>query len=158
MQNKPVNAVSADVAALKGRGTAWAIPHRFSSLSHESFDDGWGSIEQAASEELLPPATQVIEEPARGILSSNQSPDIGFDLSINPYRGCEHGCVYCYARPTHSYLNMSPGIDFETRIVAKVNAAERLRQAFASRTAAEQNTTATVPGRAPVPSTAGATA
>jgi len=126
--------MSADVAALKGRGTAWAIPHRFNGLSHESFDDGWGSIEQAASEELLPPATQVIEEPARGILSSNQSPDIGFDLSINPYRGCEHGCVYCYARPTHSYLNLSPGIDFETRIVAKVNAAERLRHAFASRT------------------------
>jgi DNA repair photolyase len=134
MPNKPVHAMSADVAALKGRGTAWAIPHRFNGLSHESFDDGWGSIEQAASEERLPPATQVIEEPARGILSSNQSPDIGFDLSINPYRGCEHGCVYCYARPTHSYLNLSPGIDFETRIVAKVNAAERLRHAFASRT------------------------
>jgi DNA repair photolyase len=134
MLNKTAHAMSADVAALKGRGTAWAIPHRFNGLSHESFDDGWGSIEQAASEERLPPATQVIEEPARGILSSNQSPDIGFDLSINPYRGCEHGCVYCYARPTHSYLNLSPGIDFETRIVAKVNAAERLRHAFASRT------------------------
>jgi DNA repair photolyase len=61
----------------------------------------------------------------RSILSGNDSPDIGFDLSINPYRGCEHGCIYCYARPTHSYLNLSPGIDFETRIVAKVNAAER---------------------------------
>jgi DNA repair photolyase len=133
MSKKPLNAVSADVAALKGRGTAWAIPHRFNRLWHESFDDGWGSIEQSASEELLPPATHIIEEQARGILSSNQSPDIGFDLSINPYRGCEHGCVYCYARPTHSYLNLSPGIDFETRIVAKVNAAERLRQALASR-------------------------
>ena len=63
--------------------------------------------------------------------AGNDSPDIGFDLSINPYRGCEHGCIYCYARPTHSYLNLSPGIDFETRIVAKVNAAERLREAFA---------------------------
>jgi hypothetical protein len=60
------------------------------------------------------------------ILAGNDSPDIGFDLSINPYRGCEHGCIYCYARPTHSYLNLSPGLDFETRIVAKVNAAERL--------------------------------
>ena len=66
----------------------------------------------------------------RGILSGNDSPDIGFDLSINPYRGCEHGCIYCYARPTHSYLNLSPGLDFETRIVAKVNAAERLREAL----------------------------
>ena len=77
------------------------------------------------------PATQVIDEPVRSILAGNDSPDIGFDLSINPYRGCEHGCIYCYARPTHSYLNLSPGIDFETRIVAKVNAAERLREAFA---------------------------
>jgi len=69
----------------------------------------------------------------RSILSGNDSPDIGFDLSINPYRGCEHGCVYCYARPTHSYLNLSPGLDFETRIIAKVNAAERLRETLASR-------------------------
>lgn len=68
------------------------------------------------------------------MLSSNDSPDICFDLSINPYRGCEHGCIYCFARPTHSYLSLSPGLDFETRIVAKVNAAERLREAFASRT------------------------
>jgi DNA repair photolyase len=67
------------------------------------------------------------------VLSSNESPDIGFDLSINPYRGCEHGCIYCFARPTHSYLNMSPGLDFETKIIAKVNAAEKLREAFASR-------------------------
>ena len=69
----------------------------------------------------------------RGILSGNDSPDIGFDLSINPYRGCEHGCTYCYARPTHSYLNLSPGLDFETRIVAKVNAAERLREALSAK-------------------------
>jgi DNA repair photolyase len=79
----------------------------------------------------MAPPTQIIEEQVRSILSANDSPDIGFDLSINPYRGCEHGCIYCYARPTHSYLNLSPGIDFETRIVAKVNAAARLREAFA---------------------------
>jgi DNA repair photolyase len=79
------------------------------------------------------PGTQLIEEQVRGILSGNDSPDIGFDLSINPYRGCEHGCIYCYARPTHSYLNLSPGLDFETRIIAKVNAAERLREALAQR-------------------------
>ena len=75
----------------------------------------------------------MIEERVKSILSANDSPDLPFDLSINPYRGCEHGCVYCFARPTHSYLNLSPGLDFETRIIAKVNAAERLREAFASR-------------------------
>ena len=125
----------AEVARLpqKGRGTVWAIQHRFSGQTSEAYDDGWGTLDQQASEERLPPTTSVIEERAKSILSSNDSPDISFDLSINPYRGCEHGCVYCFARPTHSYLNMSPGLDFETRIIAKVNAAERLREAFASR-------------------------
>jgi DNA repair photolyase len=115
----------------KGRGTMWAIEHRFSVDQRESFDDGWGTLDQEAREEQLRPETQVIEERVKSILTGNDSPDIGFDLSINPYRGCEHGCVYCYARPTHSYLNMSPGLDFETRIVAKVNAAERLRETLA---------------------------
>ena len=118
---------------LKGRGTAWAIEHRFARQTTQACDDGWGTLAQQAAEVTLPPATQVIEERVKSILSSNDSPDISFDLSINPYRGCEHGCVYCFARPTHSYLNMSPGLDFETRIIAKVNAAERLREAFASR-------------------------
>jgi len=118
-------------APVKGRGTAWAIEHRFSAEQREAFDDGWGTLDQAAHEEPLRPETQVIEERVKSILTGNDSPDIGFDLSINPYRGCEHGCIYCYARPTHSYLNLSPGIDFETRIVAKVNAAERLREALA---------------------------
>jgi DNA repair photolyase len=117
--------------ATKGRGTAWALQHRFSADERESFDDGWGTLDQAAHEEHLPPGTQVIHEQVKSILTGNDSPDIGFDLSINPYRGCEHGCIYCYARPTHSYLNMSPGIDFETRIIAKVNAAERLRETLA---------------------------
>jgi DNA repair photolyase len=117
--------------AIKGRGTAWALPHRFSSDQRESFDDGWGTLDQEAGEEHLPPGTQVINEQVKSILTGNDSPDIGFDLSINPYRGCEHGCIYCFARPTHSYLNLSPGIDFETRIVAKVNAAERLRETLA---------------------------
>jgi DNA repair photolyase len=120
-------------ASVKGRGTVWAIENRFTVQSGECFDDGWGTLDQSAHEERPPPATQIIEERARSILSSNDSPDISFDLSINPYRGCEHGCVYCYARPTHSYLDMSPGLDFETRIVAKVNAAERLREALAAR-------------------------
>ncbi len=118
---------------VKGRGTPWAIEHRFASQTGESFDDGWGTVDQEAQEEHLSPATQIIEERVKSILSSNDSPDIGFDLSINPYRGCEHGCIYCFARPTHSYLNMSPGLDFETRIIAKVNAAEKLREAFASK-------------------------
>jgi DNA repair photolyase len=118
---------------IKGRGTVWAIEHRFSRDERESVDDGWGTLAQASQEERLPPGTQIIEERVKSILASNDSPDISFDLSINPYRGCEHGCVYCFARPTHSYLNMSPGLDFETRIIAKVNAAERLREAFASR-------------------------
>lgn len=118
-------------APLKGRGTVWALEHRFSRDHKEAFDDGWGTLEQAAREELLPPQTQVIDEQVKSILASNDSPDIGFDLSINPYRGCEHGCIYCYARPTHSYLNLSPGVDFETKIIAKVNAAQRLREAFA---------------------------
>jgi DNA repair photolyase len=122
-----------DLSTLKGRGTAWAIAHRYTRQPSESFDDGWGTLEQAASVEHVPVATQIIEERVKSILSSNDSPDISFDLSVNPYRGCEHGCIYCFARPTHSYLNMSPGLDFETRIIAKVNAAQKLREAFASR-------------------------
>ncbi len=117
----------------KGRGTVWAIEHRYSSRQTETVDDGWGTLEQQASEETVGPETTIVEERVRSILSSNDSPDLSFDLTINPYRGCEHGCVYCFARPTHSYLNLSPGLDFETRIIAKVNAAERLRDAFASR-------------------------
>ncbi|HEY0820052.1 MAG TPA: PA0069 family radical SAM protein [Rhizobacter sp.] len=120
-------------APVKGRGTQWAIVHRYARQSGEGFDDGWGSLDQMAEEEHLPLETQIIEERVKSILSSNDSPDIGFDLSVNPYRGCEHGCIYCFARPTHSYLNLSPGLDFETRIIAKVNAAERLREALASR-------------------------
>jgi DNA repair photolyase len=125
--------VFSPLAAVKGRGTVWAIEHRFEERARDAFDDGWGSLEQAAQEERSAPDTQVLEENVRRILSGNDSPDIGFDLSINPYRGCEHGCVYCYARPTHSYLNLSPGLDFETRIIAKVNAAERLREALAAK-------------------------
>jgi len=129
---------AADVAATlmlaprKGRGTVWAIEHRFESSNRQGFDDGWGSLEQAATEDHVAPGTQIFDEQVKSILSGNDSPDIGFDLSINPYRGCEHGCIYCYARPTHSFLNLSPGLDFETRIIAKVNAAERLREAMAS--------------------------
>ena len=122
---------SGAAAPVKGRGTVWAIEHRYSRRSGESYDDGWGTLDQQASEERLGPETTVVEERSKTILSKNDSPDLSFDRSINPYRGCEHGCVYCFARPTHSYLGLSPGLDFETRIIAKVNAAERLREALA---------------------------
>ena len=118
--------------ALKGRGTAWAIVHRYAVHERSAFDDAWGALDQQADEVEAPRATEIIEESARSVLTANDSPDIPFDLSINPYRGCEHGCIYCFARPTHSYLNLSPGLDFETRIVAKVNVAERLRAALAA--------------------------
>ena len=131
MYSHPPDADPPPPPPTKGRGTVWAIEHRFAERSRSAFDDGWGSAE--APGEAAPVATQVTEERVRSILAGNDSPDIGFDLSINPYRGCEHGCVYCYARPTHGYLNLSPGLDFETRIVAKVNAAARLREALRAR-------------------------
>ncbi|MDZ5459223.1 PA0069 family radical SAM protein [Azohydromonas lata] len=116
----------------KGRGASRNIASRFEAVDREGFDDGWGTLAQAALQERAAPRTQIIEQSARSILAGNDSPDIPFDLSINPYRGCEHGCIYCFARPTHSYLDLSPGLDFETRIVAKTNAAQKLREAFAS--------------------------
>jgi DNA repair photolyase len=122
---------AAPAPVLKGRGTAWAIAHRFERDAREAIDDGWGTLDQSATQERLAPGTTVVEEHARRILSTNDSPDIEFDVAINPYRGCEHGCIYCFARPTHSYLNLSPGLDFETRIIAKVNAAQRLRETLA---------------------------
>ena len=117
------------VIPIKGRGTPERLAHRFERDAREPFDDGWEAEPEDA--DVPPPATEVTEEQARSILAANDSPDIPFDRSINPYRGCEHGCSYCYARPTHSYLNLSPGLDFETRLVAKVNAAERLRAELA---------------------------
>ncbi len=130
----PTVPVQPPTPSVKGRGTVWALEHRFSTESHEAFDDGWGALApDAHGADADRPGTEVTPEQVRSILSRNDSPDIGFDLSINPYRGCEHGCIYCYARPTHSYLNLSPGVDFETRIVAKVNAAEKLREELGAR-------------------------
>ena len=125
--SKPVTVVG----AIKGRGTAWQIAHRFESVERVTDDDGWGSLDAAASSDQLPAGTQVTEESVHEALAKNDSPDLPFTWSLNPYRGCEHGCIYCYARPTHSYLNLSPGLDFETRLIAKVNIAERLRAALA---------------------------
>jgi DNA repair photolyase len=113
---------------IKGRGTASNREGRYESVRREAVDDGWFPEHDANPAR---PATTVTEERARSIISRNVSPDIPFDQSINPYRGCEHGCVYCYARPSHAYLNLSPGLDFETRLFAKRNAAERLRAALA---------------------------
>ncbi|HEY0179373.1 MAG TPA: PA0069 family radical SAM protein [Dokdonella sp.] len=112
---------------IKGRGAASNREGRFEALARSREDDGWHRDEEPAPR----PPTEVTEERARSIISRNDSPDVGFDQSINPYRGCEHGCVYCYARPSHSYLNLSPGIDFETKLFAKTNAAERLREELA---------------------------
>jgi DNA repair photolyase len=115
--------------AIKGRGTSLQIAHRFTRDERGDFDDGWGNLDDEATEQAqrLPPVTQVIWEDVKSVITRNDSPDIFFDHSINPYRGCEHGCIYCYARPTHSYLNLSPGLDFETKIVAKRNIAAVLR-------------------------------
>ena len=114
--------------AIKGRGAASRLAGRFEKTTARSEDDGWGSV----YEEPAPhPATRVTEERARSIVSRNNSPDVGFDQSVNPYRGCEHGCVYCFARPSHAYLDLSPGLDFETELYAKTNAAERLRAELA---------------------------
>jgi DNA repair photolyase len=107
----------------KGRGAANNPQNRFERLGHEAFDDGW---ERHADEEAGP-RTEVTLIQARSIISRNDSPDIPFSQSINPYQGCEHGCIYCYARPSHAYLGLSPGLDFETKLFAKANAAELLR-------------------------------
>jgi DNA repair photolyase len=123
----------APIKVIKGRGTARAIAHRFEREARALFDDGWDTLDESVSNaaEREPRKTEVIFEDARSAITSNDSPDIHFDYSINPYRGCEHGCIYCYARPTHSYLNLSPGLDFETKIIAKRNIAEVLRHDLA---------------------------
>lgn len=117
----------------KGRGTTVRIAHRFERDNRDVFDDGWATLgdEAQAAEQAPPPATSVTEERVKSLLTRNTSPDIPFALSLNPYRGCEHGCIYCYARPTHSYLDLSPGLDFETRLIAKVNAASVLERELA---------------------------
>ena len=123
-------AVHIPLQAIRGRGAATAMAHRFVRDTREVVDDGWGHAPwHAAEDEGAAPAlaTRVHLETARSAICANDSPDIFFELSVNPYRGCEHGCIYCYARPTHSYLNFSPGLDFETQIVAKENIAALLR-------------------------------
>lgn len=107
----------------RGRGAGLNNSGRFEKTQRVNFDDGWDSLD-----ELPPIKTEVQEERARTIITRNESPDISFDRSINPYRGCEHGCTYCFARPSHAYMGLSPGLDFETRLFAKPNAAELLER------------------------------
>jgi DNA repair photolyase len=115
-------------APTKGRGAPSNLEGRYESWTREAVDDGWGREEEAPRRL----ETVVTPETAKSIIARNDSPDLPFTQSINPYRGCEHGCVYCYARPSHAYLGLSPGIDFETRIFAKPNAAELLRRELAA--------------------------
>jgi len=129
--------------ALKGRGAVTNLRGRYDAVAREAFDDDWhpvafdrtspGAIDPGAPEDDAPPPlnTIITEEHARSILSRNRSPDLPFSLSLNPYRGCEHGCIYCFARPSHSYLGLSPGLDFESRLVAKVNAPALLARELA---------------------------
>lgn len=108
---------------LKNRGAFNNPEGRFEKTTSERFDDGWGM-----EEDSLPPLeTSLLPETSKSIITRNDSPDLGFNQSINPYRGCEHGCIYCYARPSHAYMNLSPGIDFETKIFYKKDAATVLK-------------------------------
>ena len=144
------------LAPRKGRGAVSNLAHRFSQDAREWFDDGWVAPDtpdsiasradwesaeavfdaesEASADDDAPPslATEIRLEDCKSALCSNDSPDLPFERSLNPYRGCEHGCIYCFARPTHSYLGLSPGLDFETRIIAKPNIAAVLRRELAA--------------------------
>lgn len=115
-----------DVDRRRGRGAGLNIGGRFEPLSREAEDDGWNSLE-----DLPPFRTEVQVEKPRSVISRNDSPDIPFDRSVNPYRGCEHGCIYCFARPTHAYMGLSPGLDFEAKLFAKPDAARLLERELA---------------------------
>jgi DNA repair photolyase len=117
---------SVDGERRRGRGAVTNASGRYEPHCKVAFDDGWQSLE-----ELPPFATHVTEEKARRIITRNESPDIGFDRSINPYRGCEHGCIYCFARPTHAYQGLSPGLDFESKLFVKPDAPELLKKELA---------------------------
>jgi len=113
---------AADPRLLKGRGARSNASSRYDTEKRVRFDDGW-----TCEDETLPPLkTEIIRDSTRTIIARNDSPDISFDRSINPYRGCEHGCIYCFARPTHAYLGLSPGLDFESKLLVKPDAAKLL--------------------------------
>jgi len=112
------------------RGTVENPTGRFERLAYEPDPEGDPDV---PPDPPSPPRTRIYRDPSRSILSTNQSPDVGFDVSVNPYRGCSHGCIYCYARPTHEYLGLSAGLDFETHLFAKTDAPALLRRALAAR-------------------------
>src|ERR1700744_5435536 len=122
----PELAVAIDRERRRGRGAQSNSSGRYEAEARVAFDDGWQSLE-----ELPPFKTTVALDTARKVISRNDSPDIGFDRSINPYRGCEHGCVYCFARPTHAYMGLSPGLDFESKLYAKPDAPELMEKELA---------------------------
>jgi DNA repair photolyase len=113
-------------SAIRGRGASWSPANRFEKL-HVDVTDVDAVDVGAETEERPRRATQYFRDGTRTIITRNKSPDVGFETSLNPYRGCEHGCIYCYARPTHEYLGFSAGLDFESKIMVKTNAAELLR-------------------------------
>jgi DNA repair photolyase len=120
-----------DLPAPRGRGAGINPPNRFESTHHE-LELEQVEFDQDYLESLGRPATEYLPDESRSIIAKNDSPDVGFEVSFNPYRGCEHGCVYCYARPTHEYLGFSAGLDFETKIMVKYDAPELLREALSS--------------------------
>lgn len=123
--------VPTPIKFVKGRGVGSNQGSRFHVQRREGFDDGWDVEDEVDAERRL--GTSVMVRDAKSVISYNTSPDIGFTQSINPFQGCEHGCVYCYARPSHAYLDLSPGLDFETKLFAKGNAAEVLRRELSSK-------------------------
>lgn len=123
----PSSASTLPIGERKGRGATVNPPNRFESTAATPFDDGWDTL-TADLADLPPLPTTLLRDASRSVISYNQSPDLGFDRAINPYRGCEHGCIYCYARPSHAYLGYSPGLDFETKLLFKPDVAELLEK------------------------------
>ncbi len=116
--------VNQTAPVIHGRGAQSNPDNRFAEHDREAFDDGWGTLD----EHVPPLRTELLVDASKSLITYNDSPDIPFDRSINPYRGCEHGCIYCYARPSHAYLGLSPGLDFESRLFHKPDAAALLRK------------------------------
>src|SRR5499427_2107254 len=128
LDTPPDTPVAIEPDRRRGRGAQSNASGRYEPLARVAFDDGWQNLE-----DLPPFKTTVTIDSTRKIITRNDSPDISFDRSINPYRGCEHGCIYCFARPTHAYLGLSPGLDFETKLFAKPDAAKLLERELSVR-------------------------